>query len=66
MKYLRYAVLAVLLLAAMSLCGTVVLWIFGKLLNLSFDNLIYSGFKVGFVATVILGVSEYVKRRKAK
>ncbi|MBP3541898.1 MAG: hypothetical protein J6K72_08840 [Clostridia bacterium] len=66
MKYVKYAVLALLTLAALSLCGTAVLWIMGKILHLTFDNLLFAGFKVGLVACVLLALSELWKKRHPK
>lgn len=61
----RKAVLLVLQLVAFSACGTVVLWIFDKLMNTTTDNLLFAGFKVGLVALIILGVDKWLSRRKS-
>ena len=66
MKYVKYAVLALLTLAALSLCGTAVLWIMGKILHLTFDNLLFAGFKVGLAACVLLALSAFWKKRRPK
>lgn len=54
MKYVRYAVLTILLIVALSACGTLVLWLFGKMLNITWDNLVGEGIKVGLIASVLL------------
>ena len=64
MKYVRMAALWLLLMIALWAGGTVVLWVFDLLMGLNFDNLLWSGFKVGAVAWVMLMVGEIIKRKK--
>ena len=64
-KYLRYGILFILLLIGLSLCGTTVLGIFGFLMQISFENILYSGFQVGFLAAVLLLAVTYLKRKKS-
>ena len=63
MKHIRSAVLLLLLLLARSACGTAVLWILGELFQVAFDSLLYSGFKVGFLATLLLLLSGLIKKK---
>ena len=65
MKYLKHAILLLFLLLALSVCGTAVLWVMEKLFNVTFDNLIYAGFKVGFIAAVLLVVPSWIKKKKS-
>lgn len=64
MKYMKYAVLFLLLLVALSLCGTAVLWIMGLLFNTSSENLFYDGFRVGLLACALLIVPGLIKKKK--
>lgn len=63
-KYIRYAILIVLLLAGLSVCATVVLEIGEWLFQIVFDNLFFLSFKVGFIASAILLGGTYLKRKK--
>ena len=63
--FARKALLVLLMLAAFTVCGAIVLWIFDKLMNTSTDNLLFAGFKVGFTALIILGVDKWLSRRKS-
>ena len=59
--------LVFLMLAAFTACGTIVLWIFDKLMNTTTDHLLFAGFKVGLVAMIMYGaVSGLSRRKKAK
>ena len=60
----RKVVLVLLMLVAFTAWGTVVLWIFDKLMNTTTDNLLFAGFKVGFVALIMYGASSWLSRRK--
>lgn len=64
MKYIRYAMLLLLLLLVMSACGIAVLWIMGKIFSVTFDNLIYSGFRIGLIASILLIISNQIKKKK--
>jgi len=57
MKIVRYVVLEGLLLIAMLLCGTAVMKIMDILLQLSYENIWSIGFKVGFLAWLVLLVN---------
>ena len=65
MKYVKTVLLAVALLVALSLCGTVVLKIFDIIMELNIDNIFYAGFQVGLIAFILLMVGRIVKQRKA-
>lgn len=66
MKYLKYALLLCLLLIALSLCGTAVLWVMEKLFHVAFDSLLFAGFKAGLLACALLGIARLVKGKKRK
>lgn len=66
MKILKAVVLWCLMFFALPVCGTVVLWIMSKLVAVSFTNIFYSGFKVGFAAGIILLCCWLIKNKKAK
>lgn len=61
MKYIRICALGLLLLVALSLCGTLVLKIFDIILYVDFDNIWFAGFKVGCVACILL-LCDYIRR----
>lgn len=65
MKVIRYIVLAALLLAAMLLCGTAVMKILDFILKLNYENVWNIGFKVGFLAWLILLV-DWIRRLSKK
>lgn len=48
----RKVILYLLLLVVMWLCGTLVLKIFDLILKLNYENIWFSGFKVGFIAWI--------------
>ena len=64
-KYIRYSILLSLLLIGLSICGTAVLGIFAFLMRISFENILYSGFQVGFLAAILLLAVTYLKRKKS-
>lgn len=63
--YIRSAMLIVLLLVGLSVCATMVLEILQWLFRITFDNLLFSGFKVGVIASVILLTGAYLKGKKS-
>lgn len=64
-EYVKKALLGVLILIALSACGTIVLKIFDMILHIGFDNIVYEGFKVGLVASVLL-LLDYLRKKKAR
>ncbi len=60
---LKRWLLGLMLLVALSVCGTIVLKIFDVLLHIGFDNIIYQGFKVGLFATIVLLLGVYRKKK---
>ena len=62
----RKVVLVLLTLVVFTACGTVVLWIFDKLMNTTTENLLYAGFKVGFLGLIILYGTSWLARKKEK
>lgn len=66
MKIVKYIVLRMLSLIAMMLCGTAVMKIFAVLLKLSYENIWSIGFKVGFIAWLVLSVVTIINKIKKK
>ncbi len=62
---MKKALLGLLILIALSVCGTVVLKIFDVILHIGFENILFEGFKVGLVASVLLLI-DYFRKRKAR
>lgn len=65
MKVIRYVILEAILLVAMLLCGTAVMKILDIILKLNYDNVWNIGFKVGFIAWMILLV-DWIRRLSKK
>ena len=59
----RGIILGLMLLVALSVCGTIVLEIFEVILHIKFENIIYEGFKVGLFATVVLLIGAFRKNK---
>lgn len=57
--------LRVMLIVALSVCGTIVLKIFDMILHIGFNNIVYEGFKVGLVAWLLLLI-DYYRKKKVK
>lgn len=66
MKIVKYIVLRMLSLIAMMLCGTAIMKIFAVLLKLSYENIWSIGFKVGFIAWLVLSVVTIINKIKKK
>ena len=67
MKFIKTLILQILLLLVMCLFGTIVIKIFDMVLNLSIDSIGETGFKVGFLAWIILLVMTlYNKKYNSK
>lgn len=60
---LRKIMLGLMLLVALSVCGTIVLKIFEVILHIEFENVIYEGFKVGLLATIVLLLDSFRKMK---
>lgn len=65
MKICKNIVLYLLLLIVMSICGTAVLKVFDLILGVGYSNIWMSGFKVGFLAWIIVLVNEYYHYAKS-
>lgn len=65
MKVIRYVILEAILLVAMLLCGTAVMKILDIILKLNYENVWNIGFKVGFIAWMILLV-DWIRRLSRK
>ena len=67
MKIIKTLILQILLLLVMCLFGTIVIKIFDMVLNLSIESIGETGFKVGFLAWIILLVMTlYNKKYNSK
>ena len=67
MKIVKKIILWLLLLIVMVICGTFILKIFDLFLELEYENIWISGFKVGFTAWLGMLINEYyhfVKNKK--
>ncbi len=64
MKYTKYAVLSVILmLIVLSAVGTLVVWLYGKILGVSFDSVLYTGVQVGAAATVLVLLLSFIRTK---
>lgn len=59
----RRIILGLMLLVALSICGTIVLKIFDLILHIGFENIIYEGFKVGLFAMAVLLIGTLTKNK---
>lgn len=67
MKIIKTLILQILLLLVMCLFGTIVIKIFDMVLNLSIESIGETGFKVGFIAWIILLITTlYNKKHNSK
>ena len=66
MKIVKYIVLGMLSLIAMMLCGTAVMKILDMLLQLGYENIWSIGFRVGFIAWIVLSVMAVINKMKKK
>ncbi len=71
MENIKKISLAIILLIALTLCATAVMKLFDLLLGLEYENLWTIGFKVGFLAWMLLIAAKLIqnvrcKREKAK
>lgn len=66
MKILKNIALYLLLLIAMAVCGTAVLKIYDLVLDLDFENIWTAGFKVGFIAWILMLIYIYYRHSKGK
>lgn len=64
MKYIRNTLMIILLFAVLTVCSTVVLWVMGKIMNITFDNIFYNGFQVGFLAGDVILIYNFAKKKK--
>lgn len=61
----KYTLFGLFLLIVLTLCGTFVLYIYSILLNIVFENIWYSGFKVAMIASALL-FADWYRRSKCK
>ena len=67
MKFIKNLILQILLFLVMCLFGTIVIKIFDMILNLSIESIGETGFKVGFLAWIILLITTlYNKKSNTK
>lgn len=62
---MKYVILCIMLFVAMTACSTFVLYVFKLILKIEYENIVFSGFKVAFVAMVLLGAGWFVKRKRS-
>ena len=63
-EIMKKAALLLLKLTAFTACGAFVLWVFDLLMNTTTDNLLFAGFKVGFVALFLDAGWAWLNSRK--
>ena len=66
LQIIKNIILWISFLVIMCICGTLVLKIFDILLKLEYENIWYSGFKVGFIAWLGMLINEYYHFIKEK
>lgn len=67
MKLYKLVILEALLLFILSCCGTITIKIFDMILDTGYENIILTGFKVGFLAWLMLLVGQiFIKRKNLK
>ena len=64
-EILTKVLIGILMIITLSVCGVVVLKIFDVILHIGFENIIFQGFKVGLVASVLLLI-DYLRKKKIK
>lgn len=64
MKFLKTIMLYILLLVAMVLCSTAVMKVLDLIIVIGYDNIWNIGYKIGFVAWVLLSVATIMGKKK--
>ena len=57
-------VLYILCLLAFWFCGAVVMKIFDWMMKLEIENIVYEGFKVGFIAWLLVSILPFFTKKK--
>lgn len=60
----KKSVLYILCLLAFWLCGAVVMKIFDWIMKLEIENIVYEGFKVGFIAWLLVSILPFFTKKK--
>lgn len=64
MKYTKYAVLSVILmLIVLSAAGTLIVWLYGKIMGVTFNSVLYTGVQVGAAACVLVLVLSFIRTK---
>lgn len=64
LKYVKAGILYILLLVAVVLCSTAVMKVLDFVFEIGYENIWDIGYKVGFVAWILLSVTSIIHRRK--
>lgn len=65
-KIAKTVILSLLSLAAMTLCGTVVFWVYYSIMGRSLDGIWLDGFRAGIIAWILEIVWNTVQKLKKK
>lgn len=64
MKYVKDCLLYILLLISVVLCSTAVMKVLDLVFKIGYENIWTIGYKVGFVAWLLLSVASIIRKRK--
>ena len=64
MKYVMDCLLYILLLISVVLCSTAVMKVLDLVFKIGYENIWTIGYKVGFVAWLLLSVASIIRKRK--
>ena len=63
-QIVKKIILYILCLLAFWLCGAVVMKIFDWIMKLEIENVVYEGFKVGFIAWILVVILPFFTKKK--
>ncbi|MBO5354400.1 MAG: hypothetical protein J6J42_09080 [Lachnospiraceae bacterium] len=64
-EIVRWVVLYILALIAFWVCGTLTMLFFDRVMKLNMENIVYEGFRTGFIAWLLMIVwSLFIKKKK--
>lgn len=66
MKKFRFLILTLLLWLSLSFIAMLLVWLWGKILPFHYENFVNQGIKIGFIATVILLLGNYLIYKKKR
>ena len=64
MKYVKDCLLYILLLISVVLCSTAVMKVLDLVFKIGYENIWTIGYKVGFVAWLLLSVASIIRKRR--